>query len=116
MLDPRKNPSPVPATGGVAEAMTRVLTAEREAQEAVAAARIEAERILEQARREAHELLERAERTARLVHGRTEKVSAFREAQLVAAAEAQPACPDPGSVLDEAVARLAARLTGSGDA
>lgn len=116
MLDPKHNPTPAPATGGVAEAMTRVLTAEREAQEAVAAAHVEAQRILEQARREARSLLERAERTAGLVHGRTGKVASFREAQLVAAAEAQPACPDPGAVLDEAVARLAARLTGGGDA
>ncbi|MCU0975748.1 MAG: hypothetical protein MUC71_05475 [Steroidobacteraceae bacterium] len=116
MLDPKNNPSPIPATGGVAEAMTRVLTAEREAQEAIAAARVEAQRILEQARREARTLLERAERTAGQVHGRTGKLAALREAQLVAAAEAQPACPDPGTVLDEAIARLAVRLTGGGDA
>lgn len=116
MLDPKDRPGPAAAAGGVAEAMTRVLTAEREAQEAVAAARVEAERILEHARREARSLLERAERTARQVHGRTEKVAAVRAAQLVAAAQSQPACPDPGEVLDQALLRLAARLTGGGDA
>lgn len=96
--------------------MTRVLTAEREAQEAVAAARVEAERILEHARREARGLLERAERAARQVHGRTEQVAARRTAQLIAVAEGQPACPDPGEVLDQALLRLAARLTGGGGA
>jgi cell division septum initiation protein DivIVA len=116
MLDPKTQSSPIPAAGGVAEAMTRVLTAEREAQEAVAAARREAERILEHSRGEARALLERAERTARQVHGRTERLAARRTELLVAAAEAQPACPDPGEVLDQALQRLAARLTGGGDA
>lgn len=105
-----------PGAGGVAEAMNRVLAAEREALSAVAEAHAQSGRTLEQARREAHRLLDRAERLARQIHGRTAALAARHEALLVAAAEAAPACPDPGEVLDEALARLAARLTGGGDA
>jgi regulator of protease activity HflC (stomatin/prohibitin superfamily) len=115
MRDPTDRSEPLSTTGSVAEAMNRVLAAEREAQAAVEEARQQAERTLETARREARAILEHAERTARHIHGRTEKLSAIHEALLIEAAEAQPACPDPGEVLDEALLRLAARLTGSED-
>ena len=60
-----------PADGGVAEAMNRVLAAERAALAEVEACRQEADRILEAARREAQGLLERSERVARDIHART---------------------------------------------
>lgn len=116
MRAPGDKSTSVAAAGSVAEAMTRVLTAEREAREAIEAAREEAQRILEQARRDARSILEYAERTAREVHGRTDKVAAARAARLLEAAEAQPPCPDPGEVLDQALLGLAARLTGGADA
>jgi regulator of protease activity HflC (stomatin/prohibitin superfamily) len=115
MRDPTDRSEPLSPTGSVAEAMNRVLGAEREAQAAVEEARQQAERTLEAARREARAILEHAERTARHIHGRTEKLAATHEALLIEAAEAQPACPDPGEVLDEALLRLAARIAGGED-
>lgn len=104
------------APGGVAEAMNRVLAAEREALADVEVCRQEAERTLEAARREARTILDRAERVARDVHGRTERLAAARARRLVEAALERREDKSPGDTLAIAVERLAAAMTGAGDA
>ena len=114
--DSMPEPRPAPAAGSlsdVAQAMNRVLAAERDAQAAVKAARAEAEEIIAAARRQAREILDHRERLAQQVHGRTERVAAERAQRLfddaVERAVASPA--ERESRLSEAVRRLAARLT-----
>jgi regulator of protease activity HflC (stomatin/prohibitin superfamily) len=112
--DPRD--ASAPAAGGVAAAMNRVLTAERDALAELEACRSEADRTLEAARREARTVLERAERIARDIHGRTERLAAARAKRLSEAAAQEDARPAAGDPLAAALERLAARMTGAGDA
>ena len=98
--------------GGVAEAMNRVLSAEREASAELEACRAEAEKTLEAARREARSLIERAEHLAREVHGRTERLAATRARHIVEAASRRQGDGNPAGTLAAAVRRLAARMTG----
>jgi len=109
---PEMREQPVPARGGVAEAMNRVLTAEREALAELDACRAEAEKTLEGARREARSLLERAERLAREVHSRTGRVAATRAQRIVEATRRRDLGAGAGDALAAAVRRLAARMAG----
>lgn len=109
---PEMREQPVPARGGVAEAMNRVLMAEREALAELEACRAETEKTLEGARREARSLLERAERVAREVHGRTAQVAATRAQRIVEATRQGDRVAAPGDALAAAVHRLASRMTG----
>jgi regulator of protease activity HflC (stomatin/prohibitin superfamily) len=102
--------------GGVAEAMNRVLDAERTALAEVEACRVEAEKSLEAARHEARTILERAERLAREIHARTEKLATARARRMVEAARGEEDPASRGSRLESAVTRLAARMTGGPDA
>lgn len=104
------------APGSVAEAMNRVLAAEREALADVEVCRREAEKTLEAARREARTILDRAERVARDIHGRTDRLAAARTRRLVEAARENDDGNHPGEALAIAVERLAAAMTGADDA
>jgi len=103
--------SPPPA-GSVAEAMNRVLEAERAALAELQECRAEADRTLEAARREARVILERAERIARDIHGRTERLASARAQRLVEEARKHRDDRNPADALAVAVTRLAARMTG----
>lgn len=96
----------------VAEAMNRVLEAERQVLAELESCRAEADKTLEGARREARSLLERAERIARDIHGRTEKLANARARRLVEEAGRHRDDPPGAEALQAAVARLAARMTG----
>ena len=102
--------------GGVAEAMNRVLAAERTALAEVDACRAESEKSLETARHEARAVLQRAERVAREIHARTERLATIRARRMVEAAHDAAASPDWERLLAEAVGRLATRMTGGSDA
>ena len=102
--------------GGVAEAMNRVLAAERAALVEVSACRSESEKSLEAARREARAVLERAERVAREIHARTERLATVRARRMVEAAHDAEPSADWEKLLAAAVGRLAARMTGESDA
>lgn len=102
--------------GGVAEAMNRVLDAEREALAEVEACRVEAEKSLEAARHEARTILERAERIARDIHARTERLATTRARRMVEAAREEDNRGSRETLLESAVGRLAARMTGGSDA
>lgn len=102
--------------GGVAEAMNRVLAAERAALAEVDACRAESEKSLETARHEASAVLQRAERVAREIHARTERLATVRARRMVEAAHDAQASPDWEKLLADAVGRLAARMTGGPDA
>lgn len=102
--------------GGVAEAMNRVLAAERAALAEVDACRAESEKSLETARHEARAVLQRAERVAREIHARTERLATVRARRMVEAAHDAAASPDWEKLLADAVGRLAARMTGGSDA
>ena len=109
------DPGTVTDRDGVDAAMERVLQAEQQARLAVEAAREEARRIGEQARGEARAVEERARlRLARLRRAMAQRL----QAELTAVREhasALPAHEQPGEhewrALEEAVERLAARLT-----
>jgi vacuolar-type H+-ATPase subunit H len=105
-----------PAVGGVAEAMNRVLAAERAALAEVEACRRQAEKTLESARREAQAILERAERVARDIHARTGSLAETRARQLRERWAREHEATDPGGSLTQAIRRLAARMTGGGHA
>jgi cell division septum initiation protein DivIVA len=113
---PEKRDERTAEPGGVAEAMNRVLAAERAAMAQVEACRAEADRTLEAARREAHSILERAERLARDIHGRTERLAAARARRLVEEDQRRQSQPESSNPLVAAVERLAARMTGAGNA
>jgi len=98
-------------TIGVADAMRRVLAAEREADEAIARCRQECQAELESARLEAHRIIERAEQLAQAIHGRTERIATQRAAQHRADLAEQPVTVN-AEVFAAAIARLAERLTG----
>jgi vacuolar-type H+-ATPase subunit H len=102
--------------GGVAEAMNRVLAAERAALAEIAACRAEASRSLAAARHEARVILERAERVAREIHARTERLAATRARQMAESARGEEGGRNPEQRLEAAVQRLAARMTGGSDA
>lgn len=102
--------------GGVAEAMNRVLAAERAALAEVEECRLQADRTLESARREARAILERAERIARDIHARTGRLAEARARQLRAQWAQQHDTAATREALATAVKRLAARMTGAGDA
>lgn len=101
------------AAADVAAAIERVLRAERDATADLEAARGQCAARIAEARAQARRILEQAERVAQAIHARTERV-----AELRAAAAAREACPPDATTTDvEAVAdRLAAELTGDGDA
>jgi len=102
-----------PATpGSVADAMNRVLAAERAAAAELDACRTEADRRLESARREARAILGHAEQLAREMHGRTERLARAHTRRLVEAAAARDPRQDRKDLLEQAVGRLAARMTG----
>lgn len=103
-----------PDTPHVADAINRVLEAERATAAAIAAAQASAEARLEAARDQRRRILERArERIVRL-HERAQARLELRLAAMEADAAQQPAvdAADPGRLSAEAVARLACRLTG----
>jgi cell division septum initiation protein DivIVA len=96
----------------VAEAINRVLAAEREAAGALEAARRESEALIEDARAERRRLLERARRRSARLHAAAQSRLERSLARLDRAATA------PGTDIatlhelsDQAVARLARRLT-----
>jgi len=104
------------APGDVATAMNRVLEAEREALAELEACRAAADRTLEAARREARAILDRAERMSREIHSRTERLAAARALRISEAAAQEDARPRAADTLAAALERLAARMTGGGDA
>ena len=100
----------------VAEAINRVLSAEREAAGAIEAARLEAEQLIEAARAERRRLLERARQRSARIHAAAQS----RLERSLAHLERSAAAPTAGlATLHElaahAVARLARRLTAGGD-
>ncbi len=107
---------PPPTQAAAEAAITRVLTAERDALETIAQALRDAEAMNENARAAARALGERTERRIRAVRG----AFAARVAAEVAAIDAQAAAQDAGQPLsadeldrlERAVAALAAELTG----
>jgi regulator of protease activity HflC (stomatin/prohibitin superfamily) len=101
---------------GVAEAMNRVLDAERAALAEIEACRVEADKSLEAARHEARTILERAERIARNIHARTERLAATRARHMVEAARDDADNSSRENPLESAVRRLAVRMTGGSDA
>ena len=113
---PDKREGRQPAGGGVAEAMNRVLAAERTALAEVEGCRLDAEKTLESARREAQAILERAERIARDIHARTGKLAETRARQLRERWAREHEDAGAGHALAQALNRLAARMTGDGDA
>jgi len=102
--------------GGVAEAMNRVLAAERDALAEIEACRTQAEKTLESARREARGILERAERIARDIHARTGRLAEARARQLRERWAREHHAPGTSETLAAAVRRLGARMTGGDDA
>lgn len=102
-----------PATpGSVADAMNRVLTAERAAAAELDDCRAQADGRLASARREARAILEHAEHLAREIHGRTDRLARAHTRRLVEAAAARDPGRDREDPLQQAVVRLAARMTG----
>jgi cell division septum initiation protein DivIVA len=102
---------PTPDTT-VADAMNRVLDAEREAAAAIAAAQVEAEAILQAAREQRRQLLERARVRASRVHVRAQS----RLEAALAELDAQSRCDwdisgSPGALAGQAIDALARRLT-----
>lgn len=104
---------PTPDTSHVADAINRVLDAERATAAAIAAAQVSAEARLEAARDRRRQILERArERVVRL-HERAQAQLETRLAEMDrGAAMLPPGDPDLAHLSAEAVARLACRLTG----
>lgn len=98
-------------------AIAQVLAAERAARDAMAAVHDEAAHIGEQARAQARTLAERTQRRIRRLRAAFERRTDAEVAALRAQADALAAPHEPGSDeaarVDEAVARLAAQLTGA---
>jgi len=113
---PDKPDTRTAAPGDVATAMNRVLEAEREALAELEACRAAADRTLEAARREARAILDRAEHMSREIHGRTERLAAARALRISEAAAQEDARPRAADTLAAALERLAARMTGGGNA
>jgi vacuolar-type H+-ATPase subunit H len=98
-----------------AQAIDRVLEAERDAQAAVAACERAGSTILEAARQEARSIVERAHARAVALHGRAAKklelcAAALMEQRMKSAAEAVRQLSDP-TRLGVALERVAAQLT-----
>jgi len=113
---PDRREDRTPAAGSIAEAMNRVLAAERAALAEAEACRAEADKTLESARRDARAILERAERIARDIHARTGKLAEARARQLRERWAREHGVADQDDGLEAALNRLAARMTGGGDA
>jgi len=105
-----------PAASSIAEAMNRVLAAERAALAEVESCRAEADKALESARREARAILERAERVAGDIHARTGRLAEARARQLRERWDREHGPAGQGDLLEAALRRLAARMTGGSDA
>jgi vacuolar-type H+-ATPase subunit H len=98
-----------------AQAMDRVLEAERDAQAAVAACKGAGSKVLEGARQRARGIFERAQVRAVALHGRAAKkielcAAAVMEQRMKSAAESVKQLSDPGR-LSIAIERVAAQLT-----
>jgi hypothetical protein len=98
-----------------AQAIDRVLEAEREAQAAVAACERAGSEVLEAARHRARSILERAQARTVALHGRAAKklelcAAGLMEERMKTAAEAVKQLSDPGR-LGVALERVAAQLT-----
>jgi regulator of protease activity HflC (stomatin/prohibitin superfamily) len=98
-----------------AQAIDRVLEAEREAQAAVAACEQEGTKVLEAAREQARGIIERAQARTVALHGRAAKklelcAAAFMEERMKTAAEAVKQLSDPGR-LGVALERVVTQLT-----
>lgn len=98
-----------------AQAIDRVLEAERDAQAAAAACEREGSKVLEAARERARAIVERAHARSVRLHGRAAQkleqcAAALMEDRTKIAAEAVKQLSDPGR-LDRALERLAAQLT-----
>lgn len=96
----------------VAEAINRVLAAEREAAGAIEAARLEAETLIEAARAERRRLLERARQRAARIHAAAQA----RLERSLARLDRGTTAPEMDvatlqELTQQAVARLARRLT-----
>jgi len=101
--------------GLAARAIDRVLKAERDAQAAVLACEQASAGVLEVARQEARHIFERAQAQTVALHGRAAKAlevcaTGIMERRMKSAAETVKKLSDP-ALLNEAVERLAARLT-----
>ncbi len=98
-------------------AIAQVLAAERAARDAIASARDEAAHIAEQSRAQARALAERTQRRIRRLRAAFEQGADAEVSALQAQADALLAPHDIGSDeaarVDNAVARLAAQLTGA---
>ena len=110
---------PTAASAGIdpaaAQAIDRVLEAEREAQAAVAACERAGSKVLDAARERARGIFERAQARTVALHGRAAKkleqcAAAFMEERMKAAAEAVKQRSDPGR-LGVALERVATQLT-----
>jgi vacuolar-type H+-ATPase subunit H len=98
-----------------AQAIDRVLQAEREAQAAVAACEREGSKVLDAARQQARGIFERAQARTVALHGRAAKklelcAAQFMEERMKTAAEAVKQLSDPGR-LGVALERVATQLT-----
>ena len=110
---------PSAASAGVdpaaAQAIDRVLEAERAAQAAVAACERAGSKVLDAAREQARGIFERAQARTVALHGRAARkleqcAAAFMEDRMKAAAEAVKQLSDPGR-LGVALERVATQLT-----
>jgi hypothetical protein len=110
------NPHPSPERAAEA-AIAQVLAAERAGREAIASAHVEAAHIGEQARAQARALAERTQRRMRRLRAaferRTDAEVAALQTQADALAAPHELDSDEAARVDDAVARLAAQLTGS---
>jgi hypothetical protein len=113
----KSNPTAEGAVGDplAAQAIDRVLEAEREARAAVAACERTGSNVLEAARQQARSVLERAQARTVALHGRAAKklelcAAALMEQRMKTAAEAVKQLSEPGR-LGLALERVAAQLT-----
>ena len=108
----RGEPARLQPGSEVADAMERVLAAEREARAAIEVQRAACAARVEAARLQARAILAHAEALARSIHARTERVAQARAAALGQQVAATP--PDAADV-EAALVRVAAWLTDDGD-
>jgi hypothetical protein len=113
----KANPSAAEAAGDplAAQAIERVLQAERDAQAAVAECERAAAVVLEAARQRARSIIERAQARTVALHGRAAKqvercAAAFMEQRMKSAAEEVKQLSEPG-LLHLALERVAVQLT-----
>jgi len=99
----------------VQEAINRALAAEREASAVVSRTETEAEMLLARSREQAQRILQHAEQRATTLHERYGRLREKRITRELATATAETPHPDPKHEqkrIAEAVARVAALLTG----